>query len=257
MSNDIVEINRAYYNKSYSAKTVLFGLIHSWISFDQQSKSRKNFEEIQPLIEACTHKPVYYLDYGFGHGSLLLKMPAGVAIYGCDIADEAVRNLNNIAGVLKRNIKVTTVENFDAFVNGVSFNIISCSHVLEHVEDDAALVGIFKKHLHKDGKLVINLPVNEVWNDPKHARKYTPQSATDLLGSHGFVVEKMLQCDRLTAFFLHHEQVKPVAKPFKIMLRAIRLFFAVMPGFFSTMADKWLPAKYEFQQLILVARLHE
>jgi len=254
MANDIKEINREFYNNAYSSNNVLLGLLHTLFSYDQQSKSRLNYREIKAVLKLIEPgSKVNFLDYGFGHGSLLLKLPRQVSVYGCDIAEEAVFKLEKIAEMLKRDIKVTTVENFDSFTKGVKFDLISCSHVLEHVDDDNEMVNEFKKLLTSNGKLIINLPVNEVWIDPKHARTYTSKSASSLLESNGFKILKIIEEDKLTAFFLTHEVSSTRKSPLKLAFRFLRLAFGILPLEVSQAAGKLLPKKYQNQQLIIIA----
>src|SRR4051812_47697770 len=86
-------INREFYDKSYSSKNVIITYLHSLISYDQQSKSKRNIKQIKRILKQEKKEEINFLDYGFGHGSLLLKMPNWVSSYGCDISQEAVNNI--------------------------------------------------------------------------------------------------------------------------------------------------------------------
>ena len=44
-----------------------------------------------------------------------------------------------------------------------------------------------------EGKVLVNLPINEVWDDPKHMRKYTADSVFHLFNECGLHVEHVLK----------------------------------------------------------------
>lgn len=254
---NITEINKEYYDKAYLSKAALPALIHSIISYDQQSKSKRNFTAISPLIQQIKKqkKDIKYLDYGFGHGSLILKFNKDVELYGCDISKEAVAKFNKIIKFLgKKNIRVFSLEQLNSILENTRFDIISCSHVIEHVEDDNVLVSQMKEMLVNNGYLVVNLPINEIWDDPKHARKYTKNTACLLLENNGFVVENTIEFDRFTGLLLKYEQVHALKNIFRPLLRAVRLLYAIMPLSLLKFSEYFISSTHKNQQLILIAR---
>ena len=72
----IEELNIDYYERLYKKKYPLLALLHSLVSYDQQSKSKRNYFYLKSIIRSYQQirKKIKYLDYGCGHGSLLLKM---------------------------------------------------------------------------------------------------------------------------------------------------------------------------------------
>jgi len=257
MSNSVTNLNREFYNKRYVSKSVFISILHSFISFDQQSKSKRNFKHIKFILKKMKQKKVSFLDYGFGHGSLLLKMPRNIDVFGCEISEEAVSNLSRISKLIKRDFNVATTENFNNIFHGYKFDIINCSHVLEHVEDDVEIIEGFKNILNNQGKLIINLPINEVWKDPKHVREYNKEIASKLLTDSSFRIDGVFESDRLTGFILTYEQTKDTNFTLRFLLRCVRFFFGIMPQFFSDIMDKILPAKFKNQQLIIIATKNE
>ena len=124
--------------------------------------------------------------------------------------------------------------------------------MLEHVESDLQLLGAFHEHLFDGGRLLLNVPVNEVWRDPRHLREYSSESMRQLLERSGFVIASALEADRWTAFILHNEHVsRSMPRP---VFRVLRLFLALLPVSLLDGLEKVLPQRYRFQQLIVVAR---
>ena len=259
MASSITEVNKDFYNKAYSNRFSIFVLLHSFISYDQQSKSKRNYKVISNLIEEIrkVKTKITFLDYGFGHGSLILKIPSDIEIFGCDIAEEAGHKFNRISELLKRKITVSTVEDLDSVSHGIKFDTITCSHVIEHVENDIVFLKELKALLNKNGTLIINLPINEVWDDPKHARKYTKESVIELVSKMGLVIKKVIEADKLTGFLLYYEQKHSFRKLFKLLFRCLRLLFAIFPQSISEVIEKMLPSKFLNQQLIVVASKDE
>lgn len=252
----IEELNIDYYEKLYKKKYPLLALLHSFVSYDQQSKAKRNYFYLKSIIRSYQqrNKKAKYLDYGCGHGSLLLKMNSGMELYGTDISSGSLKNLSAVAALLKKNINTILVEEFMANDQGRRFDIISCSHVLEHVINDRELLEKFYQNLVGGGTLLLNLPINEVWQDPKHVHNYNEVIAQNILDESGFTVKEIFQTDRLSGWLLLHEQNETVTNMKKIIFRMIRLFFGIMPLRVLLLLDKVLTEKFPFQQLIIIAK---
>jgi predicted SAM-dependent methyltransferase len=134
------------------------------------------------------------------------------------------------------------------------FDMISMSHVLEHVDDDVSLLKELFFLLEKGGYVLINVPVNEVWQDPKHVRKYTAESLKDLMESVGFKIVSIDHKNRLSAFLLLNERVKKNNLFKKLLFRSFRFFMALMPLSFLESLDSIISNKYELQHLIVLAQ---
>lgn len=95
-----------------------------------------------------------------------------------------------------------------------SFDIIYCSHVLEHVPDDRKAIREFHRVLKDDGWMVLMVPItaDKTLEDPSvtepkerkrlfgqsdHMRRYGPDFI-DRIKEAGFLVEKVLPRDFLT-----------------------------------------------------------
>lgn len=248
-----VEINKDFYNKLYKKRNRLTSLLYSRISFDQQSKSKLNIKFLKEHLKGKFFEPLSVLDYGFGHGSLLLKYRKQHKLYGCDISEEAVFNFPSVAKLAGLEVQTGTVEEFKTKFETVKFDVITLSHIIEHVEDDQGLLMSLADKLKTKGVILINIPINEVWEDPKHVRKYDLVYTNSLLEKCGLKHQAHLETDKLTSYFLIEEMVKKAGAIKKIYIKSLRLFFAIMPfgvtRFFETLFLK----NHKNQQLLVLA----
>ncbi len=245
--------NKSFYNRLYRRRNPLVSLLHATISFDQQSKSKINYRLVRSFLKKRFDQPLTILDYGFGHGSLLLKFPRHHRLFGCDISDEAVFNFPAVAALVGKKVKTVRVEDFVAELKDVRFDVISLSHVIEHVDDDVELVTRLAAQLSHDGVMLINVPINEVWVDPKHVRTYTRSSAIELMTKCRLRTLAVLEADKFTSFFLEQEMVKKAGKIKIVGIKFLRLLSAFLPIFASDFIEKLFLKRHRHQQLIVLA----
>ena len=126
--------NRDYYDVLYRKWNPLSLLVHPLISFDQQSKSKRNYQLLEPMLKYRRPgglPPASVLDYGFGHGSFLLKLPRSWHAYGCDLSPEAVSSMGHFCRLMRRRVELFTV---DAFPEAVRcFGRCDRSYVVDHI----------------------------------------------------------------------------------------------------------------------------
>ncbi len=258
MSNiktEIEEVNRNYYASTYRYSSHLSAKLASLVSFDQQSKNRRNVHYARRALLLNKGKNLSVLDYGCGRGLFLhaFERYAGNLI-GVDISPEAG------AALTMRNWKSGTQFSFmlppdfmDAQFSEM-FDVICCSHVLEHVPDDETVIRLLSKSLKPDGVIVINLPVNEVYEDPNHCRKYSVESARSLLSLGGLEVLEQHLTDRWTAYLLSSEKLRHTSGAGRFIMRCLRGSLALLPLPLLEFSERLLPAGYEFQQQVLIGR---
>jgi SAM-dependent methyltransferase len=242
--------NLEFYEQAYTVRHLPGLLFKQLLSYDQLSKARRNLRLLRRLPEFSRGLSV--LDYGFGHGTLLLRLPRVHRLYGCELSPQAMRNLELLCRFLHREVNLHLPHELAAAQGSLSLDLVCCSHVIEHVDDDAALLQMFHGILNPEGRLLLNIPINEVWDDPKHIRSYSKESIGPLLRSAGFTVQEVLEADRWTAWILHLERVSSVR--FKSLFRPIRLLLALLPVAAWDALEKFLPEKYKFQQLLVLAK---
>jgi 2-polyprenyl-3-methyl-5-hydroxy-6-metoxy-1,4-benzoquinol methylase len=251
----VVEVNKEFYNKLYKKRNPWISWLYSKISFDQQSKSKVNIRVIKQHLGDKFKQDLTVLDYGFGHGSLLLKYRKNHLLYGCDISEEAVFNFPSVAKIVGMNVRTGTVEEFLSKYNEVRFDVISLSHIIEHVDDDAGLVNSLAQKLSDKGVILINIPINEVWLDPKHVRKYDVNYTKALLEKCNLKAISINETDKLTSYFLIEEKVKNAGKLKRLWLRSLRLIFAIIPyGVLKAFENKFLSSHSDQQLVVLACR---
>lgn len=243
--------NIAFYEEAYSGKNVLRILAKQLLSYDQLSKSKRNIKLATSIPEYSASLSI--LDYGFGLGTLLTRLPRRHEIYGVELSTEAIRNLNAFAKFLRRKVTLHQADSLNSCLPSHGFDLIFCSHVIEHIDDEGAALNRFNDLLREDGWLLINVPINEVWVDPNHVRKYTRESAVLALSSCGFSAVSAIEADRWTGWILHHEFVTPrwFKKP---LFKAIRLLLGTLPVWVWDTVEGILPRKYKSQQLLILAQ---
>lgn len=247
---DIGASNLEFYEQAYSARHLPGLVLKQLLSYDQLSKTRRNLRMLGRLPNFALGLSV--LDYGFGHGTLLLRLPRAHRLYGWELSSRAVRNLERLCRLLHRELHLRSPEELASAKDSPLLDLVCCSHVLEHVDDDTALLKAFHGILKREGYLLLNIPINEVWDDPKHIRSYSKESICPMLGNAGFTVQEALEADRWTAWILHHERVSSVR--FRSLFRIIRLLLALLPVAAWDALETFLPEKYKFQQLLVLAK---
>lgn len=246
MESEDAERNKIFYEKSYGGANIvrLVGLF--MLSFDQMSKTKRNLraiEEHRPkddcMREVC--------EFGFGYGTLLLRMPRTYNLTGVELASSAHKNIKRLSSLMGRSVRTFFPDELSSLSHRQKYDWIMCSHVLEHVDDDDYLLEKFSEILKPQGKILINLPINEVWDDPNHQRSYSEMSAVELLRRHKFNVLSLRKEDKLSGFFLSHLSQREHTS------RVLRVLLALCPVDVWDFIDRAILASHAHQQLIIVA----
>jgi 2-polyprenyl-3-methyl-5-hydroxy-6-metoxy-1,4-benzoquinol methylase len=226
--------------------------LQSMLSFDQQSKSRPNYHVARRLLEVRGGRPARILDYGSGWGSFLLKWSSKDADLFCyDISRSAMGALVDAAGLVRRKIREVEVD-LHGRIDPTGFDLILCSHVLEHVPSDQFLMQRLVEALNRGGYVMANVPVNEVWTDPKHVRRYTQSSAIRLFEACGLEIQYTQEHDRWSAFLMEHEQRRERRGLSRLALRGLRAALATLPFAVGDYAERLLLSHYPPQQFLCV-----
>lgn len=123
------------------------------------------------------------LDYGGGNGKILI--PFRDNNHNCHLIDY---NDHPVTGVSKLGDDINSCQ------IGKTFDVIICSHVLEHVSDIGSLVYALKRHLSASGIIYAEVPL-EIWGGLKigedpvtHINFFTRNSLMSLFLAHGLGV---------------------------------------------------------------------
>lgn len=144
-------------------------------------------------------KNAQVLDVGCGVGSLSFYLASkGMQVHGIDVASRAI---NLCKKVQKRigyyNVTFTRTVLDDTQEQN---DILICGEILEHIDNDAAFVGMLSQKLKKKGYLFLSTPSKENWwfglglfsqfdTQVGHLRRYTKASLTKVLTANGFTIE--------------------------------------------------------------------
>jgi 2-polyprenyl-3-methyl-5-hydroxy-6-metoxy-1,4-benzoquinol methylase len=146
-------INQEYNDCLYQPCNTFLRWLHGRVSFDQQSKLRPNRAALAPIFKeiAKAGGRARVLDYGCGWGIFLLSLPRRqVEAYYYDISEPAMSGLAQVMRMLGRQVNRVAVA-ADGEITPGNFDLIVCSHVLEHVEDDRALIANLTRALRVGG----------------------------------------------------------------------------------------------------------
>ncbi len=129
------------------------------------------------------------LEYGFGIGSFVLRLvDEGLCVVACDAN---ARNTDFLRFRVERRglgNKVAVVSPDEALVEKEGYGMISCQHVLEHVEDPHGLLRSFHECLVPSGWFLGVAPFDLIGPIfPEHKPEYAHLRLEDLCAEAGFV----------------------------------------------------------------------
>lgn len=145
------------------------------------------------------HAPGALLDVGCGDGSFLARMRSrGWRVTGVDFDSAAARTARQRHGI---DVHVGTLE--DAFAGKRSlFDVITASHLIEHVPDPVAFLKQCRTLLRANGRVVLKTPnassygarrYGRAWRGlepPRHLHIFTAASLIRCAGKAGFEVSR-------------------------------------------------------------------
>lgn len=222
-ASPVAEINRDYFDAAYCRRSRLaeFGRIR--LSFDQQYKLKVNWHVLgNPRYLASGRAIRRVLEVGFGFGLMLQKFRSDVSLCGTEISEHAVSRLSALFAREGRSASLCVNDSCSAFPFHGPFDVIVCSHVLEHVGDDTALLETFTSALAPDGVVLINVPINEQVADPKHVRRYDRRSLSESLERVGLEIVREFEADRWATVFAGRESRG-------LLQKAVRVLLALLP----------------------------
>jgi trans-aconitate methyltransferase len=145
------------------------------------------------------------------------------------------------------------IQPFDPQHPTCGLDLIVCSHVLEHVPLDTALLARFVAALAPGGLLLVNVPINEQWADPKHARRYSERTLRERLEQQGLRVLHTIETDRWSAWLSRHEQREDQRRTVKAALRVVRLVLGQTPVSLLARMEQLFLRSLPPQQLLVLA----
>lgn len=130
-----------------------------------------------------SERPGQVLDYGGGTGSLLRKfVEQGCQCDLVDYQNDVIPGVRKIASTLEQ------------INNGAKYDVVICSHVVEHLADPKTILNRLREYVSKTGILYVEVPM-EIWGtvpqaEPvTHVNFFTVRSLKALLEAAGFGIE--------------------------------------------------------------------
>jgi len=112
------------------------------ISRKKNNENSKRLKILSPYIRGTN-----MMDFGSGFGLWPASLNHNVNVDCVEINEDSVRFINDSLG-MACHVKIPDRK----------YNTISCIHTLEHIKDPERLLSTFRKHLYKDGILLLEVP---------------------------------------------------------------------------------------------------
>lgn len=114
-------------------------------------------------------------DYGFGAGTFFRYCPPETEIFGVEIDQENIESVRRMLALRGREncqlekIEIATWNSHPALQR--TYDLILCSHVLEHLADPPNFLRRMKRCLAPEGIFLGIVPINELADNPHHLQK--------------------------------------------------------------------------------------
>lgn len=246
--------NKEYYSSLYRRRSTVLSFLLSKLSYDQLSKTKRN---VRLISRHLVHRPgqrLSVLDFGCGRGTFLRSLPwRPLTLYGVDLVPEALSTLSRYPWGRRRQF-VPWPQPLEIAVPKERMDIACASHVLEHVVNAELALDALVRALKPGGMLLINVPINEVFDDPRHVRKYSGD--LNQLSHRQLEVVDHEKGDRWSSFLMTHQYgPKRPRRSMLIALRTLRAVLALLPLAINEKLEMiFLPARYRDSQLLVLAK---
>jgi len=249
---DTVKVNQDFYEKHWMA---------TWkynFMYDPNSKVRMALYCMDQLGGRPRNKKI--LDIGFGFGKILFSLDPSNLICGVELAEGAVQKAIQRArrkGYPRFDFKV--YEGTGALpYNDAQFDMVICSHVLEHVPDDRTLLAEIKRLLAPEGTAILNIPIHEEhFPDPRHMRKYTVEGFRNLIRDYGFEIRYDYAGDKfwdLFGWFFEKNWHKRIPVLGFLISSALNIGFSSIPFPVQRAIERMLPRRINPRQFIVAVQ---
>ena len=138
-------------------------------------------------------------DYGFGAGTFFRYCPRGSRLFGVEMDPEnveSVRAMLRERGFPEADLRTIEIEHWQAHpLLERTYDVILCSHVLEHLPDPAMFLKTLRECLNGDGLFLGLVPINERLMDPHHVQRLNRSKIEDLAQAAGLRVATYVETD--------------------------------------------------------------
>jgi SAM-dependent methyltransferase len=139
------------------------------------------------------------LDYGFGAGTFYRYCPRDSRLFGVEMDEEniaAVRDMLEERGFPSVDLQKIEIERWAEHpLLARKYDVILCSHVLEHLPDPAMFLKRIGECLNPAGLFIGLVPLNERIMDPHHVQRLNEAKIRALAETAGLRVTHYLEAD--------------------------------------------------------------
>lgn len=241
MKNNIVNKNKQTYENLYARK------LGFRFAFGVQQKKKTIKYILKKLKIPLKNKKV--LDIGFGSGEMLCIFDNSCDLYGIEVSRNAVEKCSVNAKKLgyKHDFRVADLS-VEMPPWEEKFDVVICSHVLEHIPNDKDIIKWIAEHISNSGIAIIAVPINEKKisqednENELHYREYTPIEFNNKLNNQNLKVIVGIANDSIDHFL---NSIRKKGKIFAIISRMLGAAFSIMPfpilSFIDAIFNKFYP----------------
>lgn len=138
-------------------------------------------------------------DYGFGAGTFFRYCPVSTRLFGVEMDPVAVAEVGRMllhCGHPNARLASIDIAHWETHpLLRESYDVVLCSHVLEHLADPVGFLRRLKESLKPDGVLVGLLPLNERQRNPHHVQVVDRAKVLNWLEASALRVRCYLEAD--------------------------------------------------------------
>ncbi len=140
------------------------------MSYMRMSKVLAAFSALSEMQYDLTESRIF--DYGFGAGTLFRHCPKTSGLFGVEIDVENVKVVSEMLrtlGYSQVDLQPVSVDSWKEhpLLKG-GYDLVVCSHVLEHLDAPIDFLTILRRCLGKDSLFLGVVPINELAQNPHH-----------------------------------------------------------------------------------------
>lgn len=137
-------------------------------------------------------------DYGFGAGTFFRHFPRDARLFGVEMDAENVAAVRGMLTARGREADLQTIDITRWTEHPLlarQYDVILCSHVLEHLPDPANFLNRIAQCLHAGGAFIGLVPINERVMEPRHVQRLDQSKLHAIASAAGLRVAAYLEAD--------------------------------------------------------------
>ena len=158
------------------------------------------------ILEAIRRKGITLdgkrvFDYAFGAGTFFRHCPKSAHLSGVELDSVTVDEVSAALVADDRqhfDLQAISPENWRSHpLLALKYDVVVCSHVLEHMENPTELLSALGECLAPQGTIIALVPVNEIRANPHHVQVARREKMGKWAASAGLHFSDYFECDRI------------------------------------------------------------